>query len=440
VNVYLKQAVGSGYESFWDCRKRYRIVKGGRASKKSRTTALWYIFNLMKFFHVYNTKPCLLVLRRYLNTHRTSTRSELIWAIGRLGVSHLWEIPRGELTLTYKPSGQVILFRGFDDPESLTSISVPDGFLCWSWVEEFFQIHDEGDFNKLDLSLRGAMPEELFIQITATMNAWNSLSWIKKRFFDKPDHDVFTDTTTYTQNEFLSVEDFKVFEKLRISSPKRFLVEGLGQWGSCEGLIYADYVDNPEKCHGEISVDDKPQFISVGLDYGSGTPDSNLGKTVLSAVAVTKGFKKAYCIKESYFNDVLLPDRITAWVKKFILELKSDYKLDIILHCEYASSTVINNALILELQGIKGLKIEDCYKSTILDRIDLVNYLLGQGRLIFTKAVPHVKAGFAQALWDTEKGKLKGIPARLDNGTSDIDILDATEYALSKYSNYLMAG
>jgi hypothetical protein len=217
------------------------------------------------------------------------------------------------------------------------------------------------------------------------------------------------------------------------------LVEGLGQWGACEGLIYADYVDNPEKHHAEV-IDEKLLLISVGLDYGSGSPDSSLGKTVLSAVAITNNFKKVFCIKESYFNDVLIPDRITKWVKEFILDLKSDFKSDIYLHCEYAGSQALNNALIIALQGIDGLKIENCYKSTILDRIDVFNYLLGQNRLFFTEAVPRVKAGFSTALWDQEKGKLKGIPIRLDNGSTDIDILDATEYALVKYSNYLMAG
>jgi hypothetical protein len=43
-------------------------------------------------------------------------------------------------------------------------------------------------------------------------------------------------------------------------------------------------------------------FISVGLDYGSGSPDSKLGKTVLAAVGITQSFRKAYCIAESYFT------------------------------------------------------------------------------------------------------------------------------------------
>jgi hypothetical protein len=89
-------------------------------------------------------------------------------------------------------------------------------------------------------------------------------------------------------------------------------------------------------------------------------------------------------------------------------------------------------------RGIKDVKIINAYKSTILDRIDLCQVLLGEKRLLFTSNVPGIKAGFATALWDTEKQKLKGVPVRLDNGTTDIDILDCVEYAIIRYANYLL--
>ena len=245
MNNYIKQITGNGYDSFWNCRKRYRVVKGGRASKKSRTAAIFYIYNLMKYYHKYSVKPCLLVVRRYLNTHRNSTRAELIWAINRLGVSHLWSIPKAELTLTYKPSGQVILFRGMDEPDSITSINVPVRFLCWCWCEEAYQIHNEDDFNKLDMSFRGEVPNPLFKQISMTFNPWSDLTWIKPRFFDNPDNNTFIDTTDYRINEFLDDSDRDIFEKMRIKNPRRYKIEGLGQWGIAEGLIYVDYAENP---------------------------------------------------------------------------------------------------------------------------------------------------------------------------------------------------
>ena len=439
-NIYIKQAVGGAYDEFWNCQKRYRIIKGGRGSKKSRTAALYFIYNLMKFYHVYNVKPCLLVVRRYLNTHRNSTRSELIWAINRLKANHLWHIPKSELTLTYIPSGQVILFRGLDDADSLTSISVPVGHLCFCWIEELFQVHNELDFNKLDMSFRGEVPPPLFKSIVGTMNPWNDLTWIKPRFFDNPDNNTWTNTTNYTQNEFLDAADRETFEVMKTQNPRRYRIEAMGEWGNSEGAIYADYVENPEKNHREYE-NEKILFISAGLDYGSGTHDSKLGKTVLSASIITEGFKKVYVIAESYFDGHFLPDRIVKWAVDFLVNLKVKYNTTVILEAEYASSSMLNNALIMALNetGIEGIEVRNAHKGLILDRIDLAQILLAEGRLLFTGKVPSVKKGFSTATWDQEKGRLKGAPIRRDDGTSDVDILDSVEYSLSWYSSYLLA-
>lgn len=43
-------------------------------------------------------------------------------------------------------------------------------------------IEGEDDFNKLDMSIRGELPDGLFKQITLTFNPWNSTSWLKARF------------------------------------------------------------------------------------------------------------------------------------------------------------------------------------------------------------------------------------------------------------------
>ena len=71
----MSQTVGKGYEKFWNCKKRYRVLKGGKASKKSATTALNFIFRLMK-----EKDSNLLVVRQVMNTHRDSTFAQLKWA------------------------------------------------------------------------------------------------------------------------------------------------------------------------------------------------------------------------------------------------------------------------------------------------------------------------------------------------------------------------
>ena len=179
--INISQIVGRGYKTFWNFKGRYRCLKGGRGSKKSCTTALWYIYNMMKFYERYRLKPNTMVVRRYYNTHRDSTYRQLKWAINRLGVDHLWHCTVNPLEITYKPSGQKIFFRGMDDAQSITSITVEDGYICWVWWEEAFQCSNEDEFNKVDLSIRGAIPYPLFKQHTFTFNPQNVMmtSWMR---------------------------------------------------------------------------------------------------------------------------------------------------------------------------------------------------------------------------------------------------------------------
>ena len=161
LKINLPSKIGRGYKEFWNCKKRYRAVKGSRGSKKSVTESQWIIYNMMKY-PLANT----LVVRRVFNTHKDSTWTQLKWATNNLGVSHLWHFSKSPLEATYKPTGQKILFRGLDDPMSITSITVEKGFLCWAWFEEAFQVMNEDDFNKIDMSIRGELPKGYFKQIT----------------------------------------------------------------------------------------------------------------------------------------------------------------------------------------------------------------------------------------------------------------------------------
>jgi len=176
----LSTVVGQGYDDFWSSKKRYRVLKGGKGSKKSSVAALNFIWRLMKY-----PKSNLLVVRAVMNTHRDSTFAQLKWAQERLGVSKLFKNTVSPLEMTYIPTGQKILFRGFDDVLKLASTTVESGYLCWVWVEEAFEIESLEDFEKLDLSVpRGAVPEPIFKQTTLTFNPWSEKHWLKARFFE----------------------------------------------------------------------------------------------------------------------------------------------------------------------------------------------------------------------------------------------------------------
>lgn len=262
--IRLPEVVGKGYATFWNFKGRYRVCKGSRASKKSKTTALNIIKRMMEYKDA-NT----LVVRKVYRTLKDSCFTELKWAIHRLGVDAYWDVKESPLELTYKPTGQKIHFRGLDDPLKVASITVEIGYLCWMWIEEAYEISKESDFDMLDESIRGAIPDNvgLFKQITLTFNPWNEHHWIKKRFFDAaPDPDILALTTNYLCNEWLDAADLKVFETMKVNNPRRYRVAGLGDWGIVDGLIYENWREEPFKV-SEISGRAGVKSV-FGLDFG----------------------------------------------------------------------------------------------------------------------------------------------------------------------------
>lgn len=274
-NLKLPEVVGKGYGTFWRYKGRYRICKGSRASKKSKTTALWYITNIMKYPYAN-----LLVVRKSYRTLKDSCFTELKWAIHRLHVDDFWEFRLNPLEITYKPTGQKIYFRGLDDPLKVTSITVDVGSLCWLWIEEAYEIMKESDFDMLDESIRGQVEDGLFKQITITFNPWNERHWLKKRFFDAEDKsDILAMTTNYLCNEWLDAADKKVFETMKKNNPRRYNVAGLGNWGIVEGVIYENWKEQDFIIMTRAEYDrleEKPENVvfsdnlksGFGLDFG----------------------------------------------------------------------------------------------------------------------------------------------------------------------------
>ena len=271
--IYLPDYVGRGYKAFWNFKGRYRVCKGSRASKKSKTTALWYIYNLMKY-----PEANLLVVRKTYRTLKDSCYKELKLAVNRLKVDHLLTFALNTLEATYKPRGQKIYFRGLDDPLKVTSITVEVGCLCWAWLEEAYEVLNEDDFNVLDESIRGRVPDGLFKQWTITFNPWNEHHWLKKRFFDAPpDPDILAMTTNYMCNEWLDESDKRLFERLKVQNPRRYAVAGLGGWGIVDGLVYENWKEEAFDPKDPAFLKEHPNIESAfGLDFGYTNDPSTL--------------------------------------------------------------------------------------------------------------------------------------------------------------------
>ena len=302
--IRLSKAVGGGYSEYWNCKKRYRVLKGGKASKKSTTTALNFICRIMKY-----ENSNLLVVRKVMNTHRDSTFAQLKWAQEKLGVTDYWQNTVAPMEMTYLPTGQKILFRGLDDVLKLASTTVPKGYLNFVWVEEAFEIPSEADFDKLDLSVpRGEIPGNLFKQTTLTFNPWSEKHWLKKRFFDQQSEDTATFSTNYLINEFLDETDRLVFEKMKKSNRRKYDVAGLGNWGISEGLVYENWSEGVP----DIPLGEEYKWKSFfGLDYGYSSDP-----TAFVAFKANPIDKKIYIYDEFYKTRMLNCDIANAIIRR----------------------------------------------------------------------------------------------------------------------------
>lgn len=287
VIVHLPSIVGKHYGEFWRFKGRYKAVKGSRASKKSSTQSLKVITEIIE-----NPNINWLVVRKVERTLRDSCYAQLKWAIHRLKVDNFFKCSTSPLEITYKPTGQKILFRGLDDPLKVTSITVEVGSLCRLWIEEAYEITSEDAFDRLDESIRGQLPKGMYHQVVLTFNPWSDRHWLKKRFFDEPSKNVLAMTTNYMCNEFLSEADLVLFEEMK-KNPRRYRTAGLGEWGIVEGLVYENWEERVFDVH-EISI--RPNVRSAfGMDFGYVNDPSTLFCGLVDTVA-----REIYVFDEMY--------------------------------------------------------------------------------------------------------------------------------------------
>lgn len=322
--INIKLLIGTGYNAFWHDKHFYRVVKGSRGSKKSRTTALNFIYRIMKY-----PWANLLVVRRYSNTNHDSTYTVLKWAINRLQVGGLFKCNEGKPEITYLPTGQKILFRGLDDPLKVTSVDVDTGILSWAWFEEAYEIENSDKFDTVVESIRGSlkdpmadhsdetdaeradrekMENEFFKQITLTFNPWSERHWLKAYFFDKETrvHDSFTDTTTFRINEWLDQKDRSRYLDLYRTNPRRARIVCDGGWGIAEGLVYDNFVVENFDVAEVVKQSDG---VGHGLDFGFTHDPSAFAECCINLKT-----KDIYIYNEMYQQGMLTED-IFKWIK-----------------------------------------------------------------------------------------------------------------------------
>lgn len=349
------QLIGKGYNRFWNSRHFYRVVKGSRGSKKSKTAALNFIKRIMKY-----PWANLLVIRRYSNTNKQSTYTDLKWAAAKLKVSHLFKFNESLPEITYLPTGQKILFRGLDDPLKITSITVDIGILSWAWFEEAYQIESEEAFRTVVESVRGSHEApDFFKQITLTFNPWSENHWLKRVFFDEgtKEADTLSLTTTFRCNEWLDAVDLARYEDLYRTNPRRARIVCDGDWGVSEGLVFENFhvID-----FDKLQKIKQLQETAHGMDFGF-TNDP----TTLASSAVDLQRQEIWIFDEHYEKGMLTDDIYKMLVSKDMqkTDISADWEKRLIAELKAKGIRRIHSALkgantIMQgIQFLQGFKI-----------------------------------------------------------------------------------
>jgi PBSX family phage terminase large subunit len=202
-----------------------------------------------------------------------------------------------------------------------------------------------------------------------------------------------------------------------------------GLWVAAEGVVYKDFANNTEK----YLIDDplkwaeeqetKFSVISIGVDFG-GTKSA----TKFQATGITKDYRVVALEEEYIKNEEIDPDALNNRFATFAKMVTVKYGY---------SQTRADSAETVLIRGLDhtaqkmhlGTQVKNAMKLQITDRIRLVVLLMKQGRFKVSRNCPHLIDALQTAIYDPDKFE----DERLDDGTSDIDSLDAFEYSIEPY-------
>jgi PBSX family phage terminase large subunit len=316
-------------------------------------------------------------------------------------------------------------------------------------VENYFYVFGGKDERSQDLiqgiTLAGVffdevalMPESFVNQATGrcsvdgskfwfNCNPGSPAHWFKTGWIDKR-QDKRLLYLHFTMDDNLSLTE-AVKERYRSTYTgvffKRYI---LGEWKSADGVIYRQFADDPER----FILDEVPADIiigTMGLDFG-GNGSAHAG----CLVGITRGYRSIVILDEYYRKEVIDPGTLTDDVCGFVQRSQAQVRATSIW-CDSAETTLIKGIRTEVFARHIPVEVRNARKGEIIDRIRLCDMLMSQGRFFIMRRCRHTIAALSEAVWDS-KSPTKD--RRLDDGSTNIDSLDALEYALEPHANRLI--
>nr|DAY48648.1 MAG TPA: large terminase [Caudoviricetes sp.] len=407
------------------------IADGAIRSGKTLVMSLSYVIWAMENFNAQNFGMC----GKTIASFRRNVLSFLLLVLNGRG---------------YKTD-----YRRTDNRLTVTKGSVSNDFWIFGGRDESSQDLIQG------MTLAGClfdevalMPQSFVNQATArcsvdgskfwfNCNPENPEHWFKKEWVDKTkDKNILY--LHFTMNDNLSLSE-KVKERYRSMYEGVFydrFIKGL--WVAAQGRIYTtldkdniiDVAEWNRTAQGGFShpLRNKVMLATIGVDFGG-----NGSATAFDLTLVTQGFDELIVADEIKIKEMITPTELERRFIDFAKKCVNDYPQLHAVYCDSAEQVLINGIRNAVVKAKLPLAVKNARKGPIIDRIRAGASLITQKRMLFVSSCKETYSAFNEALWDDKHVKTeKSVDQRLDDGSTNIDNIDATEYSFEPYINGLM--
>lgn len=236
----------------------YYWLEGGRGSTKSSDISIEIPPLMIK-----NPECHAVVLRKVGNTIKNSVYPQMQWGIDALGLTDKFRFKTSPHEITYKKTGQKILFFGVDDPQKIKSIKLPFGYVGICWIEELDQFSGMEEIRNLNQSLLRGGP--IFWELCSFNPPKSQNNWVnEEKLFDDPDRLVHHSTYLGVPRKWLGERFFEDAEKLKIKNEMAYRHEYLGEVTGTGGAVFEN-VEDMAMSNELVGNFDR---LYYGLDFG----------------------------------------------------------------------------------------------------------------------------------------------------------------------------
>lgn len=201
----------------------------------------------------------------------------------------------------------------------------------------------------------------------------------------------------------------------------------LGKWVAAQGIIYRLFADTPEA----FIIDEVPaglMLASVGVDFGG-----NQSAHAFVCNGITSRLREVVTLEEYYRKEIISAAELENDFVDFIKKCQGKYRVAEV-YCDSAEQVLIQGLKNAAWRAGLRVDIKNALKGEITGRIRFFNSLMGQGRYKIMRHCKHTIAALQNAVWDSKSVEDR----RLDDGSGNVDSLDALEYASEKYMKDIM--